>query len=125
MKVGDQLGHVEYSSYILTDRSTEIKRHSIVPVRLICLTLFYFKKRKQDRPLQFIKEVELLKETETRKELSTSTEVEGEGVEDRMVWRATGKPIRQDTKTVSRPRFRLDLQDGCRCTMSLENCLDV
>ena len=105
VKVGDQLGHVEYSCYILTDRSTEIKRHSIVPVRLICLTLFYFKKRKQDRPLQFIKEVELLKETETRKELSTSTEVEGEGAEDRMVRRATGKPIRQDTKTVSRPRF--------------------
>ena len=88
--------------------------------------MFYFKKRKQDRPLQFIKEVELLKETETRKELSTSTEVEGEGVEDRMVRRATGKPTRQDTKTVSRPRFRPNpLQDGCRCTMSLENCLDV
>ena len=56
VKVGDQLGHVESSSYILTDRSTEIKRHSIVPVRLICLTLFYFKKHKQDQPLKFIKD---------------------------------------------------------------------
>ena len=49
-------GHVESSSFILTDRSTEIKRHSIVPVRLICLTLFYFKKHKQDQPLKFIKD---------------------------------------------------------------------
>ena len=40
-----------------------------VPVRLI----LSFQKRKQDKPLQFIKEIELLRQTEHRKELSTST----------------------------------------------------
>ena len=79
--------------------------------------MFYFKKRKQDQPLKFIKEVEMLKETADRRELSTSTEMEGEGPEEKTMRRATGQPTRQDTKTVSRCR--------CRCTMSLETCLDV
>ena len=70
--------------------------------------MFYFKKHKQDQPLKFIKEVEMLKETEDRRELSTSTEIEGEGHEDKMVRRATGQPTRQDTKTVSRARLDVD-----------------
>ena len=48
----------------------------------------------------------MLKETEDRRELSTSTEIEGEGHEDKMMRHATGKPTRQDTKTVSRARCR-------------------
>ena len=52
----------------------------------------------------------MLKDTETRKELSTSTEVEGEGAEDRMVQRAIGKPIRQDTKSVSSLDLQVDFQ---------------
>ena len=44
----------------------------------------------------------MLKETEDRRELSTSTEIEGEGHEEKMKRRATGQPTRQDTKTVSR-----------------------
>ena len=44
----------------------------------------------------------MLKETKDRRELSTSTEIEGEGHEEKMKRVATGKPTRQDTKTVSR-----------------------
>ena len=44
-----------------------------VPVRLIGSNVFSFKKQKQEKPLQFIKEVELLRQTEDRKDLSTST----------------------------------------------------
>ena len=46
------------------------------------------------------KEIELAKETVTRKELSTSTEVEGEGEEEKMVRRATPGDRTQDTKEV-------------------------
>ena len=44
----------------------------------------------------------MLKETEDQRELSTSTEIEGEGHEEKMKRCATGQPTRQDTKTVSR-----------------------
>ena len=71
--------------------------------------MFYFKKRKQDQPLKFIKEVEMFKETADRRELSTSTEMEGEGLEEKMMRRATGQPTRQDTKTVSRARLDVEL----------------
>ena len=47
----------------------------------------------------------MLKETADRRELSTSTEIEGEGPEEKMIRRATGQPTRQDTKTVSRARL--------------------
>ena len=50
----------------------------------------------------------MLQETEDWRELSTSTEIEGEGHEDKMVRRATGQPTRQDTKTVSRARLDVD-----------------
>ena len=76
--------------------------------------MFYFKKRKQDQPLKFIKEVEMLKETADRRELSTSTEMEGEGPEEKMMRRATGQPTRQDTKTVSRARLDVDVDVPCR-----------
>ena len=61
-----------------------------------------FQKRKQPVPrkvmqeLPLVKEIEMLKETVQRKELSTSTEVKGEGEEDKMV--------RQDTKEVDRSK---------------------
>ena len=71
--------------------------------------MFYFKKRKQDQLLKFIKEVEMLKEIEDRRELSTSTEIEGEGHEEKMMRCATGQPTRQDTKTVSRARLDVNL----------------
>ena len=76
--------------------------------------MFYFKKRKQDQPLKFIKEVEMLKETADWRELSTSTEMEGEGPEEKMMRRATGQPTRQDTKTVSRARLDVDVDVPCR-----------
>ena len=53
--------------------------------------------------------MELLKSIEDRRELSTSTEVEGEGSEEKMVRRATGQPTRQDTKTVSTARLDVDV----------------
>ena len=81
--------------------------------------MFYFKKRKQDQPLKFIKEVEMLKETADRRELSTSTEMEGEGPEEKMVRRATGQPTRQDTKTVSRARLDVDLDVDVPCRLKL------
>ena len=76
--------------------------------------MFYFKKRKQDQPLKFIKEVEMLKETADWRELSTSTEIEGEGPEEKMMRHATGQPTRQDTKTVSRARLDVDVDVPCR-----------
>ena len=76
--------------------------------------MFYFKKRKQDQPLKFIKEVEMLKETADWRELSTSTEMEGEGPEEKMMRRATGQPTRQDTKTVRRARLDVDVDVPCR-----------
>ena len=48
----------------------------------------------------------MLKQTEDRKELSTSTEVEGEGEEEKMVRKATGKPVRQEKKDVSPCRLK-------------------
>ena len=51
----------------------------------------------------------MLKETADRRELSTSTEMEGEGPEEKMMRHATGQPIRQDTKTVSRARLDVDV----------------
>ena len=75
--------------------------------------MFYLKKRKQDQTLKFIKEVEMLKETADRRELSTSTEMEGEGPEEKMMRHATGQPTRQDTKTVSRARLDVDVDVQC------------
>ena len=43
----------------------------------------------------------MLRDTEERKELSTSTEVEGETAEEKMVRRTQGKPTRQPTQNVS------------------------
>ena len=68
--------------------------------------MFSFWKRNQPVPrkvmqgLPFIKEIEMLKETVQRKELSTSTEVEGEGEEEKMTRRADPGAVRQDTKEV-------------------------
>ena len=64
--------------------------------------LFLFTKCKQDQPVQFIKETELLRQMEDRKELSTSTKVRGEG-KKKIKRRAQGEPTRQDTKDVSVP----------------------
>ena len=50
--------------------------------------------------LPLIVEIEMLKETVQRKELSTSTEVEGEGEEEKMMTRADPGAVRQDTKEV-------------------------
>ena len=51
----------------------------------------------------------MLKEIEDWRELSTSTEIEGEGHEEKMKRCAIGQPTRQDTKTVSRARLDVDL----------------
>ena len=59
--------------------------------------------------MKFIKEVEMLKEIEDWRELSTSTEIEGEGHEEKMKRHATGQPTRQDTKTVSKARLDVDI----------------
>ena len=75
--------------------------------------MFYFNKCKQDQPLKFIKEVEMLKETADQRELFTSTEMEGEGPEEKMMRCATGQPTRQDTKTVSRARLDVDVDVPC------------
>ena len=62
---------------------------------------FSFKKQKQDKPLQFIKEVELLHQTEDRKDLSMSTNTIKDP-QDKMMRQAQGKnPTRQSTKSVS------------------------
>ena len=50
--------------------------------------------------LPLVKEIEMLKESVQRKELSTSTEVEGEGEEEKMMRRADPGAVRQDTKEV-------------------------
>ena len=42
----------------------------------------------------------MLKETVQKKELSTSTEVKGEGEEEKMMRRADPGAVRQDTKEV-------------------------
>ena len=51
----------------------------------------------------------MLKETADRRELPTSTEIEQEGPEEKMMRRATDQPTRQDTKTLSRARLDVDL----------------
>ena len=43
----------------------------------------------------------MLRDTEEHKELSTSTEVEGETAEEKMVRCTQGKPTRQPTQNVS------------------------
>ena len=43
----------------------------------------------------------MLRDTEERKELSTSTEVEGETAEDKMIRHTQGNPTRQPTQNVS------------------------
>ena len=53
--------------------------------------------------------MEILKETADWTELSTSTEMEGEGLEEKMMRCATGQPTRQDTKTVRRARLDVDV----------------
>ena len=61
----------------------------------------------------------MLKETEDRRELSTSTEIEREGQEEKMMRRATGQPTRQDTKTVSRARLEVDVDVDVPCHLKL------
>ena len=61
----------------------------------------------------------MLKETEDRRELSTSTEIEGEGHEEKIVRCATGQPTRQDTKTVSRARSDVDVDVDVPCRLKL------
>ena len=61
----------------------------------------------------------MLKETADQRELSTSTEIEGEGPEEKMVRHATGQPTRQDTKTVSRARLDVDLDVDVPCHLKL------
>ena len=51
----------------------------------------------------------MLRETEDRKDLSTSTEIEGEGPEEKMVRHAQGAPTWQDTKSVSSLDSKLDV----------------
>ena len=73
--------------------------------------MFSFQKRKQPVPrkvmqgLPLVKEIEMLKDTVQRKELSTSTEVEGEEEQAKMVRRADPGAVRQDTKEVGLDRF--------------------
>ena len=64
------------------------------------LCLFSFQKPKWDEPVKLSKEIEILKETVERKELSTSTEVEGESREERMIRKMLVKDMRQDTGQV-------------------------
>ena len=61
----------------------------------------------------------MLKETADRRELSTSTEIEGEGPEEKMMRHATGQPTRQDTKTVSRTRLDIHLDVDVPCCLKL------
>ena len=61
----------------------------------------------------------MLKETADWRELSTSTEMEGEGPEEKMMRRATGQATRQDTKTVSRARLDVDLDVDVPCRLKL------
>ena len=71
--------------------------------------MFSFQKRKQAVPRKVMQglpqEIEMLKETVQRKELSTSTEVEGEGKEEKMMRRADPGAVRQDTKEVDLFRY--------------------
>ena len=64
------------------------------------MCLFSFQKPKRDEPVKLSKEIEMLQETVARKELSTSTEVEGETREERMIRKTLVKEMRQDTGQV-------------------------
>ena len=61
------------------------------------------KKTKWDQTVKLSKEIEMLQETVARKELSTSTstEVEGETTEERMIRKTLVKEMRQDTGQVA------------------------
>ena len=59
------------------------------------------KKPKWDELVKLSKEIEMLKETVERKELLTSTEVEGETREERMIRKMLVKDMRQDTGQVA------------------------
>ena len=74
------------------------------------ISRFSFKKRKQEKPLQFIKELELLHQTEDRKDLSTSTSTI-EDPQDKMMRQAQGKnpTTRQSTKSVSTRSMSLEI----------------
>ena len=50
--------------------------------------------------LSLAKEIEIVQETVQRKDLSTSTELDREGEEEKMVRRVTPRVTRQDTKEV-------------------------
>ena len=63
--------------------------------------MFSFQKPKRDDPVKLSKEIEMLKETVERKELSTSTEVEGESREERMIRNMLVKDMRQDTGQIA------------------------
>ena len=67
-------------------------------------------KQKQEKPLQFIKEVELLRLTEDRKDLSTSTSTI-EDPQDKMMRQAQGKnpTTGQSTKSVSTRSMSLEI----------------
>ena len=62
--------------------------------------LVLFSETKQDEPVKLPKEIEMLKETVEGKELLTSTEVEGESREERMIRKTLVKDMRQDTGQV-------------------------
>ena len=63
--------------------------------------MFSFQKPKRDDPVKLSKEIEMLKETVERKELSTSTEIEGESREERMIRNMLVKDMRQDTGQIA------------------------
>ena len=95
-----------YGSLPLTV-TVSVQTHLQSKLFLFCyrgyLYLFSFQKPKPkpDEPVKLSKEIELLKETVARKELSTSTEVEGESREERMIRKTLVKEIRQDTGQVA------------------------
>ena len=64
------------------------------------MCLFSFQKPKRDELVKLSKEIEMLQEPVARKELSTSTEVEGETREERMIRKTLVKEMRQDTGQV-------------------------
>ena len=65
----------------------------------------------------------MLRDTEEHKELSTSTEVEGETAEEKMVRHTQGKPTRQPTQNVSflidPMLLEIDLHVGPVCVYSI------
>ena len=65
------------------------------------MCLFSFQKQKQDEPVKYIKEIEMLGDTVERKELSTLTEIGGESKEERVIRKTLFKEMRQDTGQVA------------------------